>query len=161
MIRLTVLSGVVCILGVYAWKDWYKAVCGLVVLMAFLEHPDMPRTIFGIQGLNLWNLLLLSIILGWMAQQGSERLTWDLPRAFSFLLIAFLLVVTTAFLRLVEDRGALVRASSLSEAISEYLVNPVKFIVPGLLLFHGCRSRSRLYWGLGSILFLYVFLSLQ
>src|SRR5207253_1556239 len=113
------------------------------------------------QGLNPWNLLLLLIILGWMAQQGSEGLTWDLPRSFSFFLVAFLLVVTTSFLRLVEDRAALLEASSLTEVISEYLVNPVKFIVPGLLLFHGCRSRSRLRWALGAILMLYVLLSLQ
>ena len=71
MIRLTVLSSVFS--ESMGGKDWYKAVCGLVVL-AFLEHADMPRIIFGVRGLNLWNLLLLSIILGWMAQQCSERL---------------------------------------------------------------------------------------
>ena len=56
------------VVGLYAWKDWYKSLCALIVLMAFLEHPDMPRTMFSIQGLNPWNLLLLVIIVAWLAK---------------------------------------------------------------------------------------------
>src|SRR5437867_1200854 len=107
MIRLILLSAAVVLLGIYAWRDWYKSLCGLVILMAFLEHPDMPKSMFGIQGLNLWNLLFLVIILAWAAQRAGERLTWDLPRACQFFLISFLLVVTAASVRLIEDRSTL------------------------------------------------------
>ena len=161
MIRLILLSAVVILVGVHAWRDWYKSLCGLVVLMALLEHPDMPKTMFGIQGLNLWNLLLFVIILAWAAQRRGEGLTWDLPRASQLLLISFLLVVTIACLRLIADRQALVTEASLAGLISEYFVNPIKFIIPGVLLFDGCRSRSRFVWGLISILSLYLLLSVQ
>ena len=161
MIRLILLSAAVVLLGIYACRDWYKSLCGLVILMAFLEHPDMPKTLFGIQGLNLWNLLLLVIILACASQRTDERLTWDLPRACQFLSLSFLLVVTAGCIRLIEDRHALVTDSSVVGLVSEYFVNPVKFIIPGLLLFLGCRNRSRFHWGLMSILALYLLLGAQ
>src|SRR6266545_3819861 len=107
MIRLTFLSTALFVVGLYAWKDWYKSLCALVVLMAFLEHPDMPRSMFGIQGLNPWNLLLLVIILAWLAQRRPGGLVGHLPGTFVLLLLAFVAVVTTAFVRLMIDRQAL------------------------------------------------------
>jgi O-antigen ligase len=159
--RILFLYGIVVMVGLYAWRDWYKSLCGLVVLMAVLEHPDMPKTMFGIQGLNLWNVLLVVIILAWLTQRTGERLTWDLPQACQVLLICFLLVIATACVRLIEDRHALVTDPSLLELVSEYFVNPVKFILPGILLFEGCRNRSRFLWGLISTLSLYLLLSVQ
>ena len=41
------------------------------------------------------------------------------------------------------------------------LVNPVKWVVVGLLLFDGCRDRRRLVLGLASILSLYFLIGLQ
>jgi O-antigen ligase len=161
MIRLIFLSTALFVVGFYAWKDWYKSLCALVVLMAFLEHPDMPRSMFGIQGLNPWNLLLLVIILAWLAQRGREGLVGHPPRTFVLLLLAFVAVVTIGFARLMLDRQALPTDDSTAGLISEYLVNTLKWIIPGLLLFDGCRSRSRLFWGVFSILSLYVLLSLQ
>ena len=161
MIRYIVLSAAVIFLGVYAWRDWYRSLCGLVVFMAFLEHPDMPKTMFGIQGVNLWNLLLLIIVLAWLTQRRAEGLTWDAPRVYQFLLISFFLVVTIGCLRLIEDRGVLGTDSAMADLVSENLINPLKFVVPGLLLFDGCRRRSRLLWGLASILVLYLLLSVQ
>jgi O-antigen ligase len=161
MIRLVFLSTALFVVGLYAWKDWYKSLCALIVLMAFLEHPDMPRSMFGIQGLNPWNLLLLVIIVSWLAQRGRDRLGGHPPGTFVLLLLAFVAVVTTAFVRLMFDRQALPTDASTAGLISEYLVNTLKWIIPGLLLFDGCRSRSRLLWGLVSILSLYVLLSVQ
>lgn len=161
MIRLIFLSTALLVVGLYAWKDWYKSLCALIVLMAFLEHPDMPRSMFGIHGLNPWNLLLLVIILAWLAQRGREKLAGHLPGTFVFLLLAFVAVVTTAFVRLMIDRQALLTDASTASLISEYLVNTLKWLIPGLLLFDGCRGRSRFLWGLSSILSLYLLLTLQ
>jgi len=161
MIRYVVLSTAVIFLGVYAWRDWYRSLCGLVVLMAFLEHPDMPKTMFGIQGVNLWNLLLLIIVVAWASQRSAEGLTWDAPRGYLLLLMSFFLVVAIGCLRLIDDRHVLATDSSVAGLISEHWINPVKFIIPGLLLFDGSRRRSRLLWGLASILALYLLLSAQ
>ena len=60
-IRITALYIFVTFLCIYAWKDWFKSLCGLILLMAVIEHPDMPKTVLGIQGLNPWNVLFAMI----------------------------------------------------------------------------------------------------
>ena len=60
-IRITALYIFVTFLAIYAWKDWFKSLCGLILLMAVIEHPDMPKTVLGIQGLNPWNVLFAMI----------------------------------------------------------------------------------------------------
>ncbi len=60
MIRLTLLSLFCAFLCVYAWRDWFKALCGLIVMMAVVEHPDMPNSLLGVQGLNPWNICCCS-----------------------------------------------------------------------------------------------------
>src|SRR5262249_10309710 len=90
MIRLTILSAAVLFLALYAWRDWYKSACGLVLLMAVMEHPDMPKTMFDMQGLNPWNLLLTVVLLAWVAQRRREGLVWDMPRHITVLLFGYL-----------------------------------------------------------------------
>ena len=58
MIRLLALLGFIGFLSAYAWKDWFKSLCGLILLIGIIQHPDMPRNVLGIQGLNPWNLIL-------------------------------------------------------------------------------------------------------
>jgi len=69
-IRHLALYLVVTSLSIYAWKDWYKSLCGLILLMAVICHEDMPKTMFGIQGLNMWNVLFLVIFLAWVVNRG-------------------------------------------------------------------------------------------
>ena len=38
MIRLGLLGITVLGLSIYAWRDWFKSLCGLVLLMAILER---------------------------------------------------------------------------------------------------------------------------
>ena len=52
MIRLTALWLFVAFLSAYAWKDWYKSLCGLILLMAVYQHPDFPNALMGVQGMN-------------------------------------------------------------------------------------------------------------
>ena len=76
LIRLSLLYLVITGLAVYAWRDWFKALCGLILLMAVIQHPDMPKNLLGIQGLNPWNLLLMSVLgcLGVRAAPGGPAL---------------------------------------------------------------------------------------
>ena len=78
---------------VYAWRDWFASLCGLILLMAVIEHPDMPKTLFGIQGFNLWNVLFLSVLLAWTLSRRREGLTWDMPRHMNVLLLLYLVLV--------------------------------------------------------------------
>jgi len=160
MIRLTLLYSFCFFLAVYAWGDWYKSLCGLILLMAVVEHPDFPKSMLGIQGLNLLNVLLLFVVLSWFRNRSHEGLSWDMPRHVSILLLIYLAVVLVSFFRMMTD--AEFRAHSATGAlVSEYLVNSVKWVVPGLLLFDGCRSRSRFTLALLSLLGLYLLLGAQ
>ena len=77
-IRITVLSFLVLGLSIYAWRNWFRALCGAVVIMAFTEHHDMPRHIFGIEGFNLWNLLVLNVLGGWLSWRNAIGVTTDM-----------------------------------------------------------------------------------
>jgi len=160
MIRYSLLSIFCFVLAVYAWKDWYKSLCGLILLMAVLEHPDMPKNLFGVQGLNPWNILFVNILLSWAWSRRGEGLPWDMPRHITILLLLYLSVVLISFLRMLSDQDFL-EANPVGTLVSEYLVNSLKWVIPGLLLFDGCRSRSRFLLALGSLLAVYFLLGVQ
>ena len=159
--RIYVLWLLVLALSAYACKDWYRSLCGLISLMAVLEHKDMPRTIFDVPGLNPWNLVFLVVVIAWLSQRRREGLRWDLPRVPAVLLLLGLGVVLVGFLRLVADQQAMPQDTTIAELVSDYLFNPVKWVVVGLLLFDGARDRRRIMLGLASLLAVYFLISLQ
>ena len=158
--RIYALYLVVALLSIYAYRHWYRSLCGLMLLMAVIEHPDMPKSIMGIQGLNPWNILLFNVILGWLISRRREGLVWDMPRYMNVLLALYLLVVLVGFFRMMMDRQHLEGFTTV-QLTSEYLINTVKWVVPGLLLFDGCRSRRRLQIALASVLAMYFLLAVQ
>jgi O-antigen ligase len=160
MIRVVLLWAVVFGLAFYAGKDWYRALCGLVLLMAIIEHPDMPKSLLGLQGLNPWNLLLLIVILAWAVTRSREGLVWDMPGRMVALLMMYLAVVLVSLVRMMTDLTRL-EDISLGTLVSEYLINTLKWVIPGLLLFDGCRTRSRFMLGLAVLLSVYVLLGAQ
>ncbi len=89
--------------SIYAWRNWFVSLCAAIVLMAFLQHPDMPKSMFGILGFNLWNVLLLNVLGGWIASRQHEGLIWDMPRSLQIAFLFYLTVVIWAFLRLVYN----------------------------------------------------------
>jgi O-antigen ligase len=171
MIRITLLWLFITFLGLYAWKDWYKALCGLILLMAVIEHPDMPKSMLGIQGLNPWNILLAIIIMAWAVSRKREGLAWDMPRHINLLLFSYLCVLVIAFIRLLEDPQAVFAWAMITAPVeeppsiaglwSEHIINTIKWVIPGLLLYDGCRDRSRFNWAAASLLGVYVLLGLQ
>ena len=103
-IRLVVLYMMVAGVSLYAWKDWFVSLCGLVVVMAVIHHEDMPTNMLGIQGFNVWNIMFLMIFLAWVAHRRREGLRWDAPRHMNMLLLMYLGVIVAGFLRAVLDR---------------------------------------------------------
>jgi len=159
-IRLTAFYIFVTVLSIYAWKDWFKSLCGLILLMAIIEHEDMPKTMFGIQGFNMWNIMFLVIFLAWLASRRREGLMWDMPRHIQVLLLMFLAVILFGFLRAVFDRSY-IEDYPLKSLFSEELINTIKWVLPGILLFDGCRTRHRVVMILFCLLALYFLVSLQ
>jgi O-antigen ligase len=158
MIRLSALWLMVIFVGAYAWKDWFKGLCGLVLLIGILEYPDVPKSIFGITGLNFFNLLLVNVFFAWQTQRLKEKLTWDMPAHLNVLLILYAGVILVGFYRMYSDPGLLVFSETKGSMIAEYLVNTLKWPILALLLFDGCRSRERLWTGALAVLGAYVFL---
>ncbi len=146
-------------MAIYAWKDWFHSLCGLILMMAVMEHAYMPKNIAGIQGLNPWNVLFVSIFLAWLASRRREGLKWDMPGRLQLAMILYLGVIVLGFLRALYDRSYIgdYPAQSL---ISDELINTIKWVLPGLLLFDGCRSRQRLKLALVCLLGMYLIISL-
>ena len=159
-IRVTLLLIFVVGLSVYAYRDWFKSLCGLILLMAVIQHPDMPKNFMGIQGLNPWNALMFNVVLAWLMSRRREGLAWDMPGYVNVLLLLYLGVVVVAFARMMAERSHMGNVSTGS-LVAEHLINCVKWVVPGLLLFDGCRSRVRIRMALASILGLYCLLAVQ
>jgi len=159
-IRLTALYIYVAILLVYAWKDWFKSLCGLILMMAVMRHESMPTTMFGIQGFNMWNVLLLGVFLAWIANRRREGFRWDMPRYITVLLLMYLGVIVVGFLRAALDRSY-IEEYPLSSLVSEELINTIKWVLPGILLFDGCRTRRRVMMALICLLGVYLLISVQ
>ena len=134
--------------------------------MAFLEHPDMPKNIGGIQGLNPWNVLMFSVISAWFCTRSRDGYAWDMPSYITGLLIVYCLVIVWSFIRLVNDDSMLKTLAdfedySFASAFSEYLVNSIKWALPGILVYDACRTRKRLIIGLAVVLALYLLIGAQ
>ncbi len=159
-IRIAALYLFVAGLSVYAWKDWFKSLCGLILLMAVMEHGDMPSKLFGIQGLNPWNFLFGVIFLAWLCDRHRRGLVWDMPRNMSILLVLYAVVLLLGVLRAVLDRSHLV-GYPVGNLISDILINTAKWALPGLLLFDGCRTRRQVVLALSSLLVMYLLIAVQ
>ncbi len=159
MIRISLLLLLVAFFSVYAWKNWFVSLCGAILLMAVIQHPDFPQSIGGIQGANPWNLLLLSLVLAWAAQRGEDGHEWDLPPMAGRMLFACLAVVVVGVVRLLLNDYP--TGETNGTILSEYFVNTVKWVIPSLLLFDACRTRRRATIALGIILSLYFLLAVQ
>jgi hypothetical protein len=144
-LRVLVLYLAITGLCLYAWKDWFKSLCGLLLIMAVIHHEDMPTNMFGIQG-----FLFIMIVLAWAASRRWEGCRWDMPRHVAILLLLYLAVVVIGVLRAIFDHRYL--QDPLISLISDELINTIKWVLPGLLLFDGCRTRRRVLMALSCLL---------
>jgi O-antigen ligase len=147
-------------LSIYAWKDWLKSLCGLILMMAVIHHEDMPTNMFGIQGFNMWNVLFAMVAVAWAANRRRQGLVWDLPRPAAVLLLLYLGVILVGFLRAVFDRSH-IENYPLGSLISEELINTIKWVLPGVILFDSCRTRKQVLSALACLLIMYLLLSAQ
>jgi O-antigen ligase len=169
VLRLSLLTLFITFLCLYSFKDWFKALCGLVLLMAVVEHPDMPKSLLGIQGLNPWNITLVFVCVGYLLAAKKEKLKWDLPPLLTWLLVVYFLLIFIGFFRLTSDDVNFQAWANLQYGkdesnlamISEFLINCMKWVVPGFLMFQGCRDRVRLKWAVTAIVLVYFLLALQ
>ncbi|MCF7762182.1 MAG: O-antigen ligase family protein [Verrucomicrobia bacterium] len=159
-IRAIVCGLLVLCFCAYAWRNWFGALSAGIVLMAFLEHPDMPKSILGIQGLNLWNLLFLNVTMAWLKNRRREGLEWDMSAGVKFAFILYIGITIVGFLRLFVNPTGYYTEGSM-KIVVDYLINPMKFLLPCFLLYDGCRSPERVSMALGAIMLSFLLLSIQ
>ena len=170
MIRYSLLALFIGSLCAYAFKDWFKSLCGLIILMAFLERPDMPRGMMGIPGLNVWNILMFFVLLGWLSSKQHEKRFWDMPGYMNVILLSYLFVVLISSFRTMLDPAPLVAYAqsvnnpsdfNMKSLTIDYLIDSLKWVIPGMLIYDGCRDEERARWAVISILIAGLFLALQ
>lgn len=169
MIRLTLLSIVIGFFCAYSFKDWYKSLCFLIALLSIIEHPDVPKTILGIQGLNPWNIVFFFVLLGFIFDNKQNRgINWKTPDNLWLYFVLYMLFCLVAYFRMTGDLKNLIEYNALFGEdpptrlglLSEHVINVIKWVVPGLLLFYGCNSYKRFVYGALSALSIYFFLGL-
>ena len=145
---------VVAALAAYAWRNWFASLCGLILLAFVATHRDFPSNIAGIQGLNPWNILLFFVALAWLISRRRQGFVWDMPRGVALLLGAWVIIILAAGIRCAADVDALPQNFEITTlgAVSENIINPLKYLVPGLMLYDGCRTRPRVLIALACLL---------
>jgi len=169
MIRYTLLTLAVVFLAFYSFRDWYKSLCGVIIMMAFIERPDMPRQMLGITGMNPWTILMAFTMLGCFINAKRENLRWDMPPWINFLLVSYIAILFLAFFRMPSDTSAITafyeyvgrRAPTARSMLVDDLLNSVKYVVPAALIFYGCNSKNRLLYGISACLIATFILGLQ
>ena len=159
---------VVCVLlavyfSLYAWRNYFVSLCAAILSMAIMQHPDVIENlkgIGGIQGLNLWNIIMFNVCLSWLAHRRSEGSVWDMPRYIRNLLLAYLFIMFLSTVRLlfhIPYQYGL----TFGGVISEDFINSIKWVVPSLILFDACRTQRRVIVALLVIVGLNLLLALQ
>jgi O-antigen ligase len=103
---------------------------------------------------------MVGVLSAWFVQRHREGFIFDMPRNVKILLGLYFLIILFSFFRLMADRESVGWLPN-SYLISGYLINTFKWVIPGLLLFYGCRTRERAKIALLSILLLGFFLAVQ
>jgi O-antigen ligase len=168
MIRYSFLLLAVSGIMLYAWKDWFRALCLLVVMMAIMERPDMPKTMLGVSGLNPFNITLAMIAMACFVAMLREERPLPFGWGVGLLLFLYVGVMFIAYTRMIQDRehyyllGVLrnIRVTPMQLTIDN-LVNTMKWMIPGLLMMLGARDKTRVKFALYCIFILYGLLAFQ
>ena len=169
LIRITLLTLLISYLCVFAWKDWFKAACWLVVLMVIFQHPDMPKSIAGIPGLNHWNFLFINVVFSWLINRKKQEMAWEMPKRINLLLFFYGFFVVLSVCRYLTDKSGAIELNewfggnvdSTLGIVNEYLINCFKWVIPALIIFDGCRDRKQYNFAIIAIALLYFLLALQ
>lgn len=161
MIRLSLLYLFVGTLSVVAFRDWFIALCGLILLTVLQQHPDMPSQMFGITGLNPWNACFLAVVCGFFLQRTHQQ-SAPAPTSPTFRLLLWTYVVMIAVSALIAmvDAGSVKSGRQGSDVrlwlLIDGAINPLKYLAVGVLVYHGVTTRRRatiaLLVGVGSAL---------
>ncbi len=140
--RLYLLYAFVAFLVIYARKDWFVSLCGLMLITATQGHPDMPRQIWGITGMNWWNVAFIGIFVSWLKHRSMQQAPLDVPRWARNLFLAYMAMLALAWLH--GLLGLPTMGRTLRFYFLDDLINPIRWVLPAVMLFDGARTRHRM-----------------
>jgi hypothetical protein len=151
--RVYILTAGIVALAFYALRYWFGSLCALIVMSAFVKHGDMPKVVLGIPGANPWNLLLVAVIVGWLRERFARHDVRPVPMALKVAVALFAALIVIAYVRGVVDLGsyryepgeARVTAGGFT---TEYLFNPLKYLVEACMFFDGLRTQRAFTMGM-------------
>ncbi|WP_415230101.1 O-antigen ligase family protein [Psychromonas sp.] len=137
--------------------------------MAVFQHPDMPKSIAGVPGLNHWNFLFINTVFSWLSNRKKEKLSWDMPKNIKILLYLYTLFIFIGVIRYFNDHSGVIELfESMGvnppggiNRLNEYLFNCFKWVLPGMIIFDGCRSRKQYNFAIGTLTLMFILLALQ
>lgn len=169
-VRMVLVIILVIALAIYAWRNWFFSLCGLLAVEGLLRFPDMPTKMMGIQGANLWNLLFASIVVAWVFRgrrqdlqlsepgaRGRRILLPPTPMYIKAVLVLYVGLIFIAFARGLADLAGIPAIPDLEPIrsrgayISEFLINCLKYVAMAVLFYVGARTRHRMMWGVWAI----------
>lgn len=157
MLRFSILAVFLVCVWTYAFRDWFVSLCALILFTALTQNPNLRWTFGDIPGLNPWNITLLLITLAWAMDRLQGQRPWAMPPIAWLILVSYILIIVTSYVRLAFDLDSIPAETggfATLDALSDYLINPMKYLVAGLLLADGCRTRARMRSALATVLLL-------
>lgn len=155
MIRFTLLYiTLVALWGLAAWR-WFWGLCGLLFLAVLNQHPSMPSYMLGVQGLNPFNISLAVVAMFWLIQRRAEPQPAPAPLWLPAMLVAYVLLVALSAIGAalnMETLSAMFGGkTALQWMIVDGMINPLKYVLIGVMFFDGARSRQRVKLALFSV----------
>ncbi|MFQ5428673.1 MAG: O-antigen ligase family protein [Phycisphaerae bacterium] len=148
MIRLTLLYLFVAALMVVAVRRWFVALCGLVLLTVVTQHPSMPTMMFGIHGVNPWNAAFLAVLVAWLATRHKDPGRAPASGPLVLFFGSYVLLVIVSGLVAARDmgsfRGPISETASAKDILIDSILNPLKYVLLGVMFFDGAMTRTRL-----------------
>ncbi|MFO0837899.1 MAG: O-antigen ligase family protein [Phycisphaerae bacterium] len=155
MIRYTFLVLFLVGVAITGLRNWFAAACALLFLTVFAQHPSMPGRLMEIPGANPWNLVVVLIFAGWVSQRRNDPRGAPIPKVMVVLLVAYVMMVIAAGLVPIVRPETILNAWKIGIQPTDLLINtmidPLKFVVIGVLFFDGAKTRARIRWTLYSI----------
>lgn len=159
--RTLAVAAFILFIIVYAQRDWFRALCGLVVFTALTEYPGLPNP-FDARGINHWSVMFAAIVFAWMISKVMRPRPWNIPRGWLIVIGLYLLVEIIGVARLCwhldvfKERAAEQYPGyayyNVRAVFVDVVYSPMRYMLLGLLVFDGARTRRQLLYGLCAVM---------
>jgi len=139
-------------------KNALYGLCALIAFVGLMENRDwIPRALFGIPGLNAWNILFLSVSINWIQHKTPPH---QIPKNINLWFIFYCFAVLASTTRFLIDPTQYTNVS-FTGVLIDYYFNGLKFILPALMIYDLCEDKQKAKLAIFAILLGYFVLAFQ